>query len=227
MADQTHQKSRLPSIEIELSTSSPTPGELSLTLPFVIKVKLHRALDNTQRPCIFRWELSNALAQGDLLVFHETTDGLRQIHIEHPMWDQKDVVTLERLSGNFIELSPGSEIEFQANLPLRYREQLKDGEAYRLQWPGSEVSMWEWGSLENHIGSKITDRRARDPPEPSLIIGSRSDISIKVKEEPEPWPDRPVTTDESRFHQANQDEQMWRGSRNRNSPPPLDETARW
>jgi hypothetical protein len=217
----------MPLIDIEITTSSPTPAELSLTLPFAIKVTLRRAGDNTQRPCIFRWELSNVLAQGDLLVFHETIVGLRQIQIVHPLWKQKDVVTLERLSGDFIELSPGSEIEFQANIPLRYREQLKDGETYHLQWSGSEVSLWEWGSLKDHIGSEITSRRVRSPPEPCLIIGSRSDISIKVKEEAEPWPDRPVTTDESRFHQANQDEQMWRGSRNRISPPPLDETARW
>jgi hypothetical protein len=65
----------MPLIDIEITTSSPTPAELSLTLPFVIKVTLRRAGDNTQRPCIFRWELSNVLAQGDLLVFHETIVG--------------------------------------------------------------------------------------------------------------------------------------------------------
>jgi hypothetical protein len=219
-------ESRMPSIEIELTTSSPTPGELSLTLPFSLNIKLHRAVDKSHEPCIFRWELTNALAQGDLLLFHETITGSHLIPINHPLCNHNDVVTLGQWDGDFIQLSPGGEIRFQDPLPRRYREKLQPGETYRLQWPGSEVSMWEWGSLKDHIGSEVANRRAKDPPEPLLVIGSRSDVSFKAIVEAEPWPDRPVTTNEWEFHQANQDEQRWRGSRNRVSPPPLNEADR-
>jgi hypothetical protein len=183
------------------------------------------------QPCVFRWSPEDALARGDLLLFHETNDGPQPIHVETPTRDEdKDVVVTGPHDTMIREIAPGGEITDQYKLPRRFRDKLQAGETYRLRWRGSVVDFWEWGSKTDYeAGREMTSRRARNPQQPSFRILAEEDILIKAVEESEPWPGRPVITStmpEWKFDEVNHDELRWRANRMIAAAPPLDESDR-
>ena len=62
----------------------------------------------------------------------------------------------DRDRNNFLwELPPGGGVRFAANLPGRYYPALKAGETYTLLCPGGEVTLWDWGTIEENSGREI------------------------------------------------------------------------
>lgn len=125
-------------------------------------------------------------------------------------------VTVTGWNQELQELSVGSEIKMLYNLPVHYHRQLKARGAYQLLWPGSEIDMWEWGSLSENV-SKQVSTRSHNSHQIRLNVPASEPITLTATEEIEPWPERPATHTDHESQAANRAELQWRREM---SPPP-------
>lgn len=102
------------------------------------------------------------------------------------------------------ELAPGAEVRFTASLPEHYYAAMRAGETYTLLYPGGEGVLWDWGTIEEHVGRVITARQ------PSLVILGGARISFTAQMQEPQWPCRVAYEAEHGFEMANRAEQRWR-----------------
>lgn len=192
---------------------------LSLTLPYRIEFALCRAKkDGSDRPCIVRWSpaIDGFSPAGFVLLHEETAAGGFKTHavdqtgfLEPP---EEDSIAVDYGRDNFLwELAPGAEVRFAANLPARYYAALRDGEAYTLLYPGGEVAMWDYGTIQEHLG------RAMKARHPTIMIPGEACISFNAQMEKTQWPGRAPYEAEYGFDMANLAEQRWRQEEARKS----------
>ncbi|KAK4204626.1 hypothetical protein QBC40DRAFT_272628 [Triangularia verruculosa] len=187
--------------------------ELSLTLPYKIEFILRRAKkDGSNRPCIFRWspDINGFSPSGLILLRHadssDSDGGLETCDVNHPKplkFLSEDSILVDGQNAHLCELAPGGEARFTASLPARYYQALRAGEMYTVLYPGSEVAMWDWGTIKEHLGKEMKARAA-------LMIPGGARVSFTVRAEEAPWPGRSGYEAQHGFEMANLAEQQWR-----------------
>lgn len=61
---------------------------------------------------------------------------------------------------------------------------------YTLLYPGCEVLMWDWGTMNEHRHHGLEIKRRDPAAEEGLVIPGGASVTFKAKEEDEPWPQR-------------------------------------
>ena len=150
-----------------LEVKAPRP-QLSLTLPYNIKFTLRRAKEGgSDRPCIFRWSpaIGCFSPSGFLPLLHGHTtasaNGFEQVEIDHTgllKLPENDSIIVNNWNHHLWEFAPGDSVRFVCGLPARYYKALQAGETYTLLYPGGEVAIWDWGTIQEHLGKEIQAR---------------------------------------------------------------------
>jgi hypothetical protein len=140
-----------------LEVKAPRP-QLSLTLPYNVEFTLRRAKeDGSDRPCIFRWSpaIGCFSSSGFLSLLHHTTasaDGFEPLEIDHTGLLKRP----ENDWNHYLwEFAPGNSVRFVCGLPARYYKVLQAGETYTPLYPGDEVAIWDWGTIQEHLGKEV------------------------------------------------------------------------
>ncbi|KAI1428365.1 hypothetical protein F5Y12DRAFT_711347 [Xylaria sp. FL1777] len=214
-----------PRIFLEFSASS----HFSLTLPYQIDFTLRRAQGDSQdRRCIIRWSptIDAFSPSGFVLLRHVGKEGgFEVISVDHhtgivPL-PNKDAILVNGHNQHLRELAPGDHFSFVANPPERYYRALQAGETYTLLYPGTEQTMWEWGSIKENIGTEIR-REVSPTPGHRLVIPGGARVTFTAQSEAQPWPDRAKVEASEGFFSANSLEQQWRSSHiKRRTPSPI------
>lgn len=55
-------------------------------------------------------------------------------------------------------------------MPERYYRALDAGDTYTLLYPSCEISIWDWGTIEEHLGREIKARST------SLVTDAELDV---------------------------------------------------
>jgi hypothetical protein len=102
-----------------------------------------------------------------------------------------------------------------ASLPAQYYQALHAGETYTVLYPGGEVQMWDWGTIEEHRGKEMKARHLMSPSEgdanlPRLMIPGGARVSFTVRAEEASWPGRLEYEARHGFEATNLAEQQWR-----------------
>ncbi|KAM7197071.1 hypothetical protein V8F33_005730 [Rhypophila sp. PSN 637] len=222
--------------QISLEITAPLP-DASLTVPFTTYWTLKRpspdAVDSA-KSVIFKWNPSMDLCYSRVVLLHLTDAGPERVHVPPLSYllPKSGLTSIKCNGWNLDQFPPlqfpncptnPKETTRRCDLTANYHMRLAAGERYALLWPGQEIPLWDWGTLHDHVGKEVTTRK--DGPR-FILPASKSNILIfGVKEESEPWPDRPETKTEQEFAEANRGEESWRLElwRQRNpipSPPP-------
>ncbi|KAI0451453.1 hypothetical protein F5B21DRAFT_507231 [Xylaria acuta] len=214
-----------PRISIELSA----PSRLSLTLPYQINFTLRRAQSDAQgQRCIIRWSptIDAFSPSGFVLLRHVGKEGACEvISVDHhtglvPL-PEKDAILVDGHGQSLWELAPGGQVSFVANPPERYYRALRAGETYTLLYPGVEQTMWEWGSIQDNIGTEMR-REVAPAPGHRLVIPGGVCVTFTAQSEAQPWPDRAKVEASGGFFTAIWQEQQWRLSQiKRRTPSPI------
>lgn len=53
------------------------------------------------------------------------------------------------------EVAPEGNVKFMPGLSKRYRKELKTGAKYELVWPGGEIAIWDWGTINQYLGHEL------------------------------------------------------------------------
>lgn len=206
--------------------------ELSLTLPYQIEFILRRARkDGCHRPCVFRWSpsIDGFSASGIVLLRHADSSGSDGFEIcdvdqpNPPELPNRGPIVVDGQNDHLCELAPGSEKRFVASLPAWYYQALHAGETYTMLYPGSEVPVWGWGTIEGHLGKEMKARHlsasssADDTNFPTLMIPGGARVSFTTRAEETAWPERPEYEARYGFEMANRAEQQWRQEEARKS----------
>lgn len=177
---------------------------------------------------LVRWSpLIDAFSSSGLVLLEHTADGgFTRVHVDHSRilkLPEEDRIAVNSYAQNLGQLLPGDSLTLKGILPECYQRRLQAGKRYTLLWPGKTVTMWAWGSIQDHFD---TEMRANDQNEPSLILPGGPRITFLAESEAEPWPERERREAEVGFFRANLDERDWRSTRNRRSPPPVQASER-
>jgi hypothetical protein len=112
------------------------------------------------------------------------------------------------------ELPPGGSVRLVAKLPESYYRALKAGETYTLLYPGGEVAIWEWGTIQENLGRELKARRLMSEEKkkllPSLVMPGGARISFTARAEEPRWPEREAYEAKNGFDAANVAEREWR-----------------
>ncbi|KAF2280020.1 uncharacterized protein EI97DRAFT_429785 [Westerdykella ornata] len=217
-----------------MKASRTTDSDLSVTLPYYIDFTIRRPGDDHGRPLIFRWgPYRNALANAELVLLHIAKHGPERVDVA-PLQvaePEPDSILVNGWNQFLWELPPGREVHMREKLTANYQRLLKPGESYELLWPGAEIRMWDWGSMQEHIGKELKSNNNREERLPPLILPACDIIAFTAREEEEPWPERPKATTDAEFQRANMKEQEWRLEAERRmhppqSPPPREPSER-
>ncbi|KAK8081417.1 glycoside hydrolase family 79 protein [Apiospora saccharicola] len=214
---------------------------LSLTLPYNIDFTVTRSGDYRHRPgdpvLVRRSPLIDGLSSSSGLVLLEHTadggsGGFTRIPVDYSgilKLPEEERITVNSYTQNLGQLLPGENFKLHGTLPEFYQRRLEAGKRYTLLWPGKAVTMWAWGSIQDHPNIEM---RANDhdnqKEEPRLILpgGPRITFLTESVAEP-PWPQRTRREAEVGFARANLDERDWRSTRwSRLSSPPIQDSER-
>ncbi|KAK8026492.1 hypothetical protein PG991_003548 [Apiospora marii] len=206
-------------------------AKVSLTLPYDIDFTVTRSRDDDRRPgdpVLVRWSpLIDAFTSSGLVLLEHTADGgFARIPVDHSRnlkLPEEERIKVDSWTPNLAQLLPGDSVTLKGTLPEWYQRRLQAGKRYTLLWPGKEVTMWDWGTLQDHLNTEL---RATDQREPRLILPGGPQITFLAEAEAEPWPERERREAEVGFSRANLDERDWRLTRNRMSPPPIQASER-
>ena len=149
-----------------LSISLHAPIELSLTpLPYPIRFTIRRLAkgDTTDsRPCIFRFNpsLDAFSPHGLILLRHIWTHGggsLEPVPVDHDHSADGNPAGQEDSSQFLWELAaPGDEVSLTATLPEQYYHAIKRSwHVHTLLYPGKEFVLWDWGTIQDHVGREL------------------------------------------------------------------------
>ncbi|KAI0903969.1 hypothetical protein F4823DRAFT_616630 [Ustulina deusta] len=225
--------------ETDVSTESPrisiklsAPEHLSLTLPYQISFTVRRAQhDARDRKCIIRWSptIDAFSPSGFVLLRHVGKEGeFEVVSVDHhtglvPL-PEADVIEVYGGNQFLWELAPGGRVSFVGDPPQRYYRALQAGETYTLLYPGTERTMWEWGSINDNIDTEL---KREATPGHRLVIPGGPSVTFTVRSEEEPWPDRASFEASASFATANLEEQRWRLSQiKRRTPSPIRQSER-
>ncbi|KAK1950835.1 hypothetical protein LY78DRAFT_742473 [Colletotrichum sublineola] len=224
---------------------------LSLTTSYSILSTIHRAADDDGkgRRCIFHWSMyTNAFAENGCILVRHKDDGT----FENVLVDNKTGLvalseqTIDSLivsgqhQADLFELGPGEQTSpTRLDLPERYYRVLKAGETYSLVFPGTEIGMWAWGSIQDNVGLEmkagtLLPSGLRSRPlakkgqgQPQLIMSGGALLTFTAVAEELVWPERAAREAQVGFVAANTDEERWRmmqqvaARRKAESPAPL------
>ncbi|KAK9414689.1 putative Zn(2)-C6 fungal-type domain-containing protein [Seiridium unicorne] len=214
--------SESPRIFLDMKASRTIP-ELSVTLPYYIDFTIRRPAEGDDQSLIFRWgAYSDAFAQAQLVLLHITEHGRERVEIEPLEFAKPDADAIQVNGWNqFLwELPSGGEIKMRDKLTANYQRRLEPGEKYELLWPGAEVSMWDWGSIKDHVGKQLESQKIRQFKLPKLILPTSTVVAFTAKQESELWPGRPEAETEADFQRVNMKEDAWRREQDRQRNPP-------
>lgn len=160
------------------------------------------------KPIIFDWTpyIHGFTKSGVVLLHHRATD------FEPITIDRSGLVDISRHEPLVVNgrnpglsaLTPEASVTLQATLPREYQKLLKPDETYTLLWPGSEVALWAYGTIREHINHELKNK------EYPLVIPGRPHITFSTHTEFPPWPMRAEREIQVGFDRANQAEQKWR-----------------
>lgn len=180
-----------------------SPG-LCVTMPNYMDFFITRLPDADGRPLICRWTpWRRFLTWGRLVLLHEKAPGQLEpvdVGLLEGLDDHQDrgAEDTAKVPGNGVwEMSsnPGDRIERRSRLTANYQTKLVPGERYRLLWPGGEIDMWDWGTIEEHEGVDLKARAAAgagkgDGELPALVLLPAAGVAFEAVEADEPYPDR-------------------------------------
>ena len=153
-----------------------------------------------------------------MTLFRETETGRDEVDIGTPpartLYDPElsrqdiEVTTNNQATLNIQELGAAGDITRKLTLPENYHHQLVVGETYTLEFRGSEIRYWAWGSAAENR-EKGTKLEYRDSSSTIKLAGDCG-FTFTVKEEEEPWPDRARVLGKRGLANANLSEWRWR-----------------
>ncbi|KAK7949611.1 hypothetical protein PG988_016250 [Apiospora saccharicola] len=169
---------------------------LSLTLPYNIDFTVTRSGDYRHRPgdpvLVRRSPLIDGLSSSSGLVLLEHTadggsGGFTRIPVDYSgilKLPEEERITVNSYTQNLGQLLPGENFKLHGTLPEFYQRRLEAGKRYTLLWPGKAVTMWAWGSIQDHPNIEM---RANDhdnqKEEPRLILPG----GLESPSSPNPW----------------------------------------
>ncbi|KAF2867147.1 hypothetical protein BDV95DRAFT_503446 [Massariosphaeria phaeospora] len=212
-------ESPMPRLEIHIQGIP----KLSLTLPYQIELTITRSPDDgTSKPVIFRWgPHSQGFVRSGFQLLHHTANGLEPLDIDHSMLvklaEQVETMIVNGWNHFLWELSPGETTgKFITTLLARYQQLLVPGERYQIIWAETKITMWEWGTIRQHMNQQL--KAKSEDSGPSLVLRSSGPgITFTARAEPKPWPQRAEREARIGFERANREEEQWRRAQN---PPP-------
>lgn len=159
-------------------------------------------------PLIFEWcTATQGFEIPGLVLLRHTAVGLESIAVDHS--EQLDTsrhgpVLINGWNQTLWELDTNGSFTLMSSLPGRYQELLKTDETYTLLWPGANLTLWEYGTMREHMGQELDDK---DQP---LLLPGGPHITFSTHTENKPWPDRAATEARIGFDRANFAEETWR-----------------
>ncbi|KFY31521.1 hypothetical protein V493_01029 [Pseudogymnoascus sp. VKM F-4281 (FW-2241)] len=123
-----------------------------------LNVTIQRTRDMHEEQCIFHWNgREDGCGPLGFLLFRHTENGLRKINIDMDSHLSKPLQTPFVVDGfNYtFEVAPEGNVGFLITLPKRYRKELKTGAKYELVWPGGEIAIWDWGTINQYLGHEL------------------------------------------------------------------------
>jgi len=133
--------------------------ELSITLPYYINFTIQHLGHGQKEPCILRWSADlNGFSRARFILLRRNTNGsldkvdVVEDHLAAPDYGEEATMSLDKYNSHEMhELKAGDSVNFRAKLPESYQKRLVPSEQYHLIWPGTEICMWDWGTIEEHI----------------------------------------------------------------------------
>ncbi|KAF2746554.1 hypothetical protein M011DRAFT_87541 [Sporormia fimetaria CBS 119925] len=197
-------------------------NELSRTTTYSIVCKFEREDNETDKPVIFEWKHQPPVfGPSGFRLLHRTKTGLEEVTDveELPKLESKkttDKLTITGYNNGLWQLAPGASKEFLVNLPPEYQKATLVGETYELLWAGGKIGLWDWGTIQDHIGQELAPRGEDD----QLILPAGAHVSFKVIVQEPPWPGRDAYEAQYGYHLANVAEDHWRTVQRLDNPPP-------
>lgn len=135
------------------------------------------------------------------------------------------------------ELGPGGEITVTATLPESYYRTIakaQDFGVYTLLFPGAQIGLWNWGSVEEHSRQDMTKENLRVNGKLILPGGARISFDTLSCAGERPWPDRVAYEAKHGFERANEANKKWHVQEAQKKPrfpalqppPPIEPTDR-
>ncbi|KAF4820979.1 hypothetical protein CGCSCA5_v003592 [Colletotrichum siamense] len=207
---------------------------LSLSTPYPIISTIHRAADDDAkgRRCVFHWSMyTNAFAEnGCILVRHKDNGTFEKVLVDNksglvvlPEQTIDSLIVSGQHQANLFELGLGEQTgPTRLDLPERYYRVLKAGETYSLVFPGAEIGMWAWGSIQDNVGLEMKagtllpsglmsrPRAKKGQGQPQLIMPGGALLTFTAVAEEVTWPERAAREAQVGFAAANMEEQRWR-----------------
>lgn len=149
----------------------------------LILLRFTRSPDNHNKPCIFHFHsFYDAFGPSGFLLFRHTAHGLSQVMLSGLPAVQPESEPRRAIDGwpsDVRELAPDGQVQIMTTLPKRYRREMEEGMKYELVWPGSEVALWDCGTVKEHIGILLGAKS-------SAIWVPPAQITLEIGEEREP-----------------------------------------
>lgn len=129
---------------------------MSLTLPFYFQITIRRLPDTHDKASILRWSPYDNLKLPRFVLLRQVATGYEKIDV--PMLKvvnnnsgEEDILSVNGYNQELVELLPGGKRDFlMVALTENYQKQCMHGNHYDLIWPGGEISMWDWGTKQEH-----------------------------------------------------------------------------
>ncbi|KAK2774667.1 kinesin light [Colletotrichum kahawae] len=190
--------------------------------------------DSKSRRCTFLWPMYSAAFTGNglILVRHKEGNSFERVPVDNttgvvalPEDSMDSLVVSGYHQANLYDLAPEEQTKpCRLDLPERYYRAFKAGETYSLVFPGTEVGMWAWGSIEDNKGlemkaGKLLSSGYRSRPrakkgqgQARLVVPGGVLLTFTAVDEQVTWPEREAREAEVGFSAANSEEQIWRMS---------------
>lgn len=206
---------------VDLADEHDDNAELCITTPFKIEFSITQLSGSTHNKNItYRWSAWEDLAKGRFVLLHETATGeLERVEVGMLQGLIDSMYSEEEQQSSVSESevnhsAPGKRKIRVQHLTANYQTRLTPGETYHLIWPGGEIKLWEWGSLQELWNTQLQPRADGDTRRPFLWLPPVAGVIFKAYEAETPFPERGVYIEHEGPHvsydTANEIEMDWR-----------------
>ncbi|KAJ5951189.1 uncharacterized protein N7479_009602 [Penicillium vulpinum] len=149
-----------------------------------ITIIITRDADDPQgQPCIIHWDpIEDGFGQSGMMLLQYNYPHTNELQHLQPDLEQLPAKSLHPREVNtsdpcFKELNPGASVSWEVALPSVYFDFFQVGKFYNIFWPGSQIPLWDWGTLAEH------SNRSLGPKSPAAILPSKIGRSLSITAE--------------------------------------------
>jgi len=134
---------------------------MSLALPFYFQISIRRLSGANDKAVILEWSLYDNLKLPHFVLLCQIPAGYQKVdvpmlNVVNPNSGGEDTLSVNGYNQELVELLPSSRRDFlMVALTENYQKQCMHGDHYELIWPRDEVSMWDWGTKQEHVGKEL------------------------------------------------------------------------